>query len=117
MKLRKLFLCVMAFAAIVSTSLLNAQEEKKGKGGRGGGMMTVERLEEAVGKLSAEQKTKIEAIYAKAREQAQGLSQEERQTKGREINQAARIEVRALLTPEQQKKFDEIPQGGRGKKN
>ncbi|MBL9208823.1 MAG: hypothetical protein JNL92_00045 [Opitutaceae bacterium] len=124
MNLRKLLVLAVALAAMFSTTtLLQAQDEKKGRGGRGGGMMmTVERLEEAVGKLSAEQKTKIEAILAKVREQMQGLqnaSQEDRQAKMREIMQSSRTEIRAVLTPEQAKKYDEMAQGrgqGGGKK-
>lgn len=112
MNLRKLLVVAIAFAAVFSTSFLQAQDQKKG---RGGGMgMTVERIEEAVGKLSAEQKTKIEGILAKVREQMQGLqgaSQEDRQAKMREIMQSSRTQIRAVLTPEQQKKYDEMPQG------
>ena len=83
--------------------------------------MSIERLEEAVGTLTAEQKTKIEAINAKTREAIQALPEEDRQTKMREITQSGRTEIRAVLTPEQQKKFDEMPQGrgaggGKGKK-
>jgi Spy/CpxP family protein refolding chaperone len=115
MNLRKLLVVAIAFAAVFSTSLLQAQDQKKG---RGGGMgMTVERIEEAVGKLSAEQKTKIEDILAKVREQMQGLrgaSQEDRQAKMREIMQTSRTQIRAVLTPEQAKKYDEMATQGRG---
>lgn len=115
MNLRKLLVVAIAFAAVFSTSLLQAQDQKKG---RGGGMgMTVERIEEAVGKLSAEQKTKIEGILAKVREQMQGLqgaSQEDRQAKMREIMQSSRTQIRAVLTPEQAKKYDEMAAQGRG---
>lgn len=115
MNLRKLLVVAIAFAAVFSTSLLQAQDQKKG---RGGGMgMTVERIEEAVGKLSAEQKTKIEGILAKVREQMQGLqgaSQEDRQAKMREIMQESRTQIRAVLTPEQAKKYDEMATQGRG---
>lgn len=122
MNLRKLLVVAIAFAAVFSTSILQAQDQKKGRGGGGMGM-TVERIEEAVGQLSAEQKTKIEGILAKVREQMQGLqgaSQEDRQAKMREIMQSSRTQIRAVLTPEQQKKYDEMPQGrgqgGGGKK-
>ena len=114
MNVRKFLLCALAVGAMSSVSLLQAQDEKKGKGGGGRGGLTVERVEEAVGTLTADQKTKIEAILAKSREQLQAIPQEERQAKGREIMQASRTEVRALLTDEQKKKFDEMPQGGRG---
>lgn len=112
MNLRKLVCVAVAAAAMFSTTLLQAQDQKKG---RGGGMgLTVERIEQAVGSLSSEQKTKIEAVIAKQREQMQALqnaSQEERGAKMREIMQAGRTEIRAVLTPEQQKKFDEMPTG------
>lgn len=112
MNVRKLVLSGLAIAAIASTTMLQAQDDKKGKGR---GMMTaeqrIERLEQAVGSLSAEQKTKITAIYAKASEKMQALPQEERREKGMEIMQASQKEVRAVLTAEQQKKFDEMPQG------
>lgn len=115
MNVRKFLLCAAAMSAMASTVTLQAQDEKK-KGGRGGGMPTVEqrmeRLEQAVGSLSEQQKTKIKAIYAKSAEKLQGLSQEERRDKGMEIFQAAAKEVRAVLTPEQQQKFDAMPQGG-----
>ncbi len=115
MNLRKLLVVAVAAAAMFSSSLLQAQDQKKG---RGGGMgMTVERIEQAVGSLSAEQKTKIEAILAKVREQMQGLqgaSQEDRQAKMREIMASSRTEIRAVLTPEQAKKYDEMAAQGRG---
>lgn len=117
MKFRKLILSAVAIAAIASTSTLQAQDEKK-KGGRGGGMPTVEqrieRIEQAVGSLNEQQKTKIKAIYAKMSEKMQAIPQEERREKMGEIMQSTQKEVRAVLTAEQQKKFDEMPQGGRG---
>jgi Spy/CpxP family protein refolding chaperone len=103
-----LTLCVMAFVTTVSA------QEKKGKG-----MQTPEqriaRIEEAVGTLTADQKTKITAILEKAGKEVAALSQEDR-AKGREIQMAANKDIRALLTPEQQTKFDAMPQGGKKKK-
>jgi periplasmic protein CpxP/Spy len=113
MTIRKFLLCLLALGAMSSVSLLQAQDEKKGKGGGRGGM-TVERIEEAVGTLTAAQKTKIEAILAKVRDQIQAVPQEERQAKGRELRQASNAEIRAVLTDEQKKKFDEMAQQGRG---
>lgn len=129
MKIRKLLLCAAAFGAMASVSVLHAQDQKKGRGEGGGrGMGTpeqrIERLEQAVGSLTAEQKTKIKDIYAKAAEKMQGLSQEERREKGMEIMRESGQAVRAVLTPDQQKKYDEMiaqarggrDGGGRGKK-
>ena len=117
MKIRKFLLCVVAVGAMASVSLLNAQDQKKGKGGRG--MPTpeqrIERLETAVGALTDAQKEKIKAIYAKSAEQMQAIPQEERREKMGPIMQAAQKEIRALLTAEQQTKFDAMPQGGQGR--
>ena len=131
MNIRKFLICAVAFGAMATTSLLQAQDAKKGRGQGGGrGMGTpeqqLERLETAVGSLTAEQKTKIKAIYAKAAEKMQAIPQEERREKGMELMQATRKEVRAVLNAEQQKKFDEMAtqarggqggEGGRRKKN
>ena len=117
MKIRKFLVGAAALSVLFSTSLLQAQDQKKGQGGGRGAPTAeqqIERIEQAVGTLSAEQKTKLKAIYAKTAEKLQAIPQEERREKGMEIYQATRKEVRAVLTPEQQKKYDEMPQG-RGK--
>ncbi|MBI5769718.1 MAG: hypothetical protein HZA93_18225 [Verrucomicrobia bacterium] len=104
----KVILAALALSTAAFVSTGSAQEKK----GRGGGGMNVERIEQAVGSLSAEQKTKIEGIIAKARESMQGAQGD--QDKMREVMTKQRADIRAVLTPEQQKKFDEMPQGGRG---
>lgn len=112
MKSVKVILSVLALSAVAFVSTSSAQEKGKGgKGGRGG--LTIERVEEAVGALTAEQKTKIEAILAKQREATQGLGQDDME-KRREIGTKARADIRAVLTAEQQTKFDALPQGGKG---
>jgi Spy/CpxP family protein refolding chaperone len=103
-----LTLCVTAFVTTAS-----AQEKGKGRGGQTPEQQ-ITRIEEAVGTLSADVKTKVTAILEKAQKDVMALPQEERMEKGREIRTAAMKEVRALLTPEQQTKFDAMPQGGRG---
>ena len=117
MNIRKFVLCAVACGAMASVSLLQAQEQKKGRGGRGG-MPTVEqrieRLEQAVGSLTDEQKGKIKDIYAKAAEQMQGLSQEERREKGMEIMRESGKAIREVLTAEQQTKYDAMMAQGRG---
>ncbi len=114
MKFRKFLLPALAIAALSSSTLLQAQEEKRKGGGRGG--MTpeaqIERIETAVGKLSDEQKTKLTAIYAKAGEKMRAAGPDGGREKMMEIMTETRKEVRAVLTPEQQKKFDEMPQRG-----
>jgi Spy/CpxP family protein refolding chaperone len=122
MKIRKFLVSAAAISVLFSTSLLQAQDQKKKEGQGGGRSMPtaeqqIERIEQAVGTLSADQKTKLKGIYAKTAEKLQAIPQEERREKGMEIYQATRKEVRAVLTPEQQKKYDEMPQGrGQGGK-
>lgn len=111
MSLKKLFIAAVATVAI-STATLSAQEGK-----RGGGFspeQRIERLEQAVGSLTADQKTKIKAIYAKSTEKIQAVPEGERREKMMEIMRESQKEVRAVLTAEQQAKFDAMPQGGRG---
>lgn len=102
---------------------------ERGPGGPRGPRMNPEqqvaRLEEAVGKLTDDQKSKIVDIYTKQREKMRemmenqsGPPDEAARAKMEESMRAARAEVRALLTPEQQTKFDAMPPprgpGGRG---
>jgi Spy/CpxP family protein refolding chaperone len=75
----------------------------------------IQRLEQAVGTLTAEQKQKITAIYAKQAEKMRAIPQEERREKMGPLMQEAQKEIRAVLTPEQQKKFDAMPQGRGGR--
>ncbi|HEY1109365.1 MAG TPA: hypothetical protein VGE76_12050 [Opitutaceae bacterium] len=110
MSLKKLFIAAVATVAI-STATLSAQE---GKRGGFSPEQRIERLEQAVGSLTADQKTKIKAIYAKSTEKMQALPEGDRREKGMEIMRESQKEVRAVLTAEQQAKFDAMPQGGRG---
>lgn len=117
MKSRSLLLRLVALGTVAALPLLNAQDAKKG-GGRG--MMSpeqrIERLEEAVGKLTDDQKAKIKDIYAKSAQKMQGLSDDERREKGMEIMRESGRAVRAVLTEEQQKKYDEMmAQMGQGR--
>jgi Spy/CpxP family protein refolding chaperone len=114
MKIRKFLLGAVAFGVMASVSLLNAQDQKKGRGGMPTPEQRLERLSEAVGGLTDAQKEKIKAIYAKSAEQMQAIPQEERREKMGPIMQASMKEIRAVLTAEQQAKFDAMPQGGRG---
>ena len=123
----KVLISVLALGVMASAPMLRAQEEKappaeggkKGGGGKGRGQMSPEQriaaIEEAVGTLTAEQKTKITAILEKAGKDMMALSQEERREKGREIMTASNKDIRAVLTAEQQTKFDAMPpMGGKG---
>jgi periplasmic protein CpxP/Spy len=100
---------------------------QRGPGGPGGGQRAgggrgmnpeqqITQLEEAVGKLTADQKTKITAIYAKQVEKMralrddQSVAQEDRRAKMQEMMKATLAEVRAVLTTEQHPKFDAMAQ-------
>ncbi len=109
----KVLVAALAISATAFVSTATAQEKGKGKGAA----LTVERIEQAVGSLTADQKTKIEAVLAKAREAMKAAGQDA--DKRREGAAKQRADVRALLNAEQQKKFDDMSQGGKGggKKN
>lgn len=69
--------------------------------------------------LTADQKTQIEAIWAKADQQGRALrsdaalTPDDRKAKRREIMKTTHDQVRAVLTPDQQKIFDAMPPPGR----
>lgn len=80
-----------------------------GFGGIRGGVAGLDKLD-----LTAEQKTKVEAIQKEQREKLQALFQdqntprEERATKMRELMQGIQTQIEAVLTAEQKKKLEEI---------
>jgi Spy/CpxP family protein refolding chaperone len=95
-----------------------------GGGGGGGGRgrmspdMQVANLDKAV-TLTADQKTKVLAIYTDEQTKMQALMQAQppdpdARTKMMTMRTDDRAKIRALLTPDQQTKFDAMPQGGRG---
>ena len=109
MKHLKVLLTALALG-VAASAPLSAQEKK-------GGMSPeqyVERVEQAVGSLTADQKTKIKNIVAKTQEATKALPKEERKEKGQAMQKKQREDIRAVLTPEQQKKFDAMPTGGSG---
>lgn len=97
---------------VAASAPLQAQEKK----GQMSPEQYVERVEHAVGSLTADQKKKIAAIAAKISEEMRALPKEERKEKGAPLQKKQREEVRAVLTAEQQKKFDEMAPAGGGKK-
>lgn len=111
MKLLKVLITALALG-VASSPLALAQEKK--------GQVTpeayVERVEQAVGSLSAEQKTKIKDIVMKSQDAMRGVAKEERKEKAGPMQKKQRDDVRAVLTAAQQKKFDDMPQSGGGKK-
>lgn len=113
MKSFKILISVITLGLVAVASSASAAE------GKGKGQQSPEQqvaaLETAVGSLTADQKTKITAIYAKAQEAVRALPKEERKDKQGGVMSKARADVRALLTADQQKKFDAM--GGGKKKN
>jgi len=113
---------VLGLAVLPALSYAQAPAGGGGPGGPGGGRrggMTpdqqVGRLETGGITLTADQKTKITAIYTKAAEDMAALPQEDRRgPKAQEMRTETDKKVRALLTPEQQAKFDALPPMGRG---
>jgi Spy/CpxP family protein refolding chaperone len=92
------------------------------QGGGGGRMqMTsdqrVANLDNAVGPLTADQKTKIKAIYdadAKKRADLMASQDPDMRTKMQAMRADENKKIRTLLTPGQQTKFDAMPQRGPG---
>ena len=98
------------------------QRDGKTEGAQGRGQMMnadarLQQLDRAL-TLSADQKTQIKAIYAKAEEEMRSLTrdrsgdQQANRAKLRDAMQSTRDQVRALLTDEQKAKFDAMPQVG-----
>lgn len=111
MKSIKALIAALALGVVISAPFANAQQKK-------GGQTTeqqIERYEQAVGTLTAAQKTKITAIIEKGREEMKGVPKEERKDKMGDMMKKQRQEIRAVLTAEQQAKFDAMPQGGKKK--
>jgi hypothetical protein len=109
MKSLKILVTVIALGVAVVSA--QAQEKK----GQQTPEQRIEQLQEAVGTLTDDQKTKIKEIMAKTAEDVRALPKEERKEKGGEVRRAERAKIREVLTEEQKKKFDDMPQG-KGKK-
>jgi Spy/CpxP family protein refolding chaperone len=126
--LTKTLLSVLALAVGSLAPLsLSAQErparpERAGQGGPGGpggrGGDRLAMMSEQLG-LSADQKTKVQAILESERQSIEalradtGLNQEARRAKMQEIRQSFAGKIREVLTPEQQAKMGEM-RGARG---
>ena len=111
MKHLKVLLTALALG-VAASAPLQAQEKK----GNPTPEQYVERVEQAVGTLTADQKTKITNIAAKTQEATKAIPKEERKEKAPAMQKKMRDDVRAVLNPEQQKKFDAMPTAGGGKK-
>jgi Spy/CpxP family protein refolding chaperone len=117
MKLVKFLLTILAVGLMIMSPSLRAQD---GGGQKKKGGMSVEQqvaqIEEAVGTLTADQKSKIGAILTQVATDLQALPPEQRGGRAASLRAAARPQIRALLTPEQQAKYDAMPAPGGGRK-
>jgi protein CpxP len=112
MKSFKIAISLVALV-LVASAPLPAQQKK--------GPMTpeqqIERIETAVGSLSADQKAKITDIFAKSREEMRGVPKEARKEKMTGMMKKQRDAIRAVLTDQQKAKYDAMSkQGGKKKK-
>ena len=118
MKTVSRLLLAAALSGAFLTVTAPAQEQRKGRGGMMDPEQRIERLEQAVGSLSGEQKAKIKEVYAQSAEKMRNLPEDQRREKMMEVMQESGRQVRAVLTAEQQKKYDEMMaqmrQGGGG---
>ena len=118
MKTVSRLLLVAALSGAFLAPVTSAQEQRKGRGGMMDPEQRIERLEQGVGTLSAEQKAKIREVYAQSAEKMRNLPEDQRREKMMEVMQESGRQVRAVLTAEQQKKYDEMMaqmrQGGGG---
>lgn len=113
MKLTRIIVSAAALSALASFSALNAQEEKaptaethKAPKKGHSPQETVDQIDQDVGGLTADQKTKILDVVTKTSEQVKALPKEDRE-KRRDLMKAQDAQITALLTPEQQAKYKE----------
>lgn len=120
MKTVSRLMLVAALSGAFLTATATAQEQRKGRGGMMDPEQRIERLEQAVGTLSTEQKAKIKEVYAQSAEKMRNLPEDQRREKMMEVMQESGRQVRAVLTADQQKKYDEMMaqmrQGGGGER-
>lgn len=99
---------------VAASAPLQAQDKKGGNSPE----QVIQRVEQAVGTLTADQKTKITAIIAKTQDAMKGIPKEERKEKAAPLQKKQREDIRGVLTAEQQKKYDAaMPAGGKKKNN
>lgn len=103
MKSLKVTLAAVALSLLAAAPLAQAQEKK----GKQTPEQQLERVEQAAGTLTAEQKAKIKDIIAKTHEAMQSVPKEERKEKMADATKKQRADIRAVLNDEQKKKYDE----------
>lgn len=126
--MKKFTVLVLTLASlIVGGVALQAQNAEGGKrggpGGPGGRMDPAARLEQMAQalNLTAEQKTKLKAIFEEQQKEMEAIPADQRREKMREVMMKYREKIAAVLTAEQKEKFEQMrpqrgPGGGEGKK-
>lgn len=128
MKYVKLSLSILGLSLVAAAPSARAQdnstppppannqsgEHKAPRGGRFSPEQRVAAIDQAVGGLTADEKTKILDILNTAQKDAQAARESGDRDKVREIMQSTNAKVREVLTPDQQTKFDAMPRPGRG---
>ena len=87
MKIVSRLLLVAALSGAFLASAASAQEQRKGRGGMMDPEQRIERLEQALGSLSADQKAKIKEVYAQSAEKMRNLPEDQRREKMMEVMQ------------------------------
>ena len=103
MKSLKVIIAAAALSVLASATVAQAQEKK----GKQTPEQQIERIEQAVGSLTADQKKKIADVIAKSNDALQAVPKEERKEKSGAINKKRNDDIRAVLTAEQKNKYDE----------
>lgn len=103
MKSLKVIIAAAALSVLASATVVQAQEKK----GKQTPEQQIERIEQAVGTLTADQKKKIAAAITAANEATQAVPKEERKEKSGAINRKRNDDIKAALNADQKKKYDE----------
>lgn len=124
MRIRNLGLAVaLALGGlIVCANVSTAQDAKEGKKRGFSPQQRVEQMDKEL-KLTADQKTKLTAMFEEQTKKMRDLTPEDRRAKGREMREEYDKKMKAILTPEQwdkwQKSREELRKKageGKGKK-
>ena len=122
MKITKLVFPALLLGLVATTPCLRAQDsnapapeqnaQPRGPHGRFSPDRIVARIDEVVGGLTDDQKSKIKDIITANMQKMRDAAPEDR----RQIWREQHAQIRAVLTPDQQKKFDEM-RGPRGRRH
>lgn len=105
---------------LVCTNVSNAQDAKEGKKRGFSPQARVEQMDKEL-KLTADQKTKLTALFEDQRTKMQNVPADERRQKMRDMREESDKKIKAILTPDQWEKYqkarEEMKKGGKKKKS